>query len=624
MAVRLGPGPVFVHESIVATRRWQLYALRSLFVLGLLAALALAWLSVQSQYGKAGGNLPIRGLAAMGQSFYIAIASVQLALVLIIAPGATAATICQDRARGTLTHMLVTDLTSAEIVLGKLAARLAPVVSLVAATIPVLALAGLLGGVVIEAIIALTLITLVLAIFGCTLALAISVRASKTHEVLMAVYGIESVWVLAPLIWFILEETGLIRAVPDWLWAVNPFALAWAPYLWPQDVSAWELTVLLCGVLAFSAGLTAYAVLRLRSDVTGRSGSRTNWFSAGLRRVHARLAAWRPGPSLDDNPVLWREWRRGQPSRLARIVWGVFIGASVAGTGWGLYTLTLNYPAGLEFLGFVGGFEATFGLLLLSLSAPTVLAEERARGSLDVLMTTPLSTDRIVLAKWWGAYRVVPALALLPAIGALFIATSEPDMVRVGARFGQPPLPLSTLDRFACAAFPLLAFLVQGAAVTSIGVALATWSRRLGRAVAVSVSSYVLVTFGWILCLELVPEILVKTGMIPRQDSGMQEFVGMLVASACPFGSQLVVLGTMSLPPSDGMAFHIGQLIVVLGILLFALVVLALTLATFNRCVGRVPEGPRRPPRQPGQATALRLPRLWLGGSRRASAPCPP
>ena len=34
----LGPGPVFVYEWITSTRRWQGYALRSLFVLGLLAA----------------------------------------------------------------------------------------------------------------------------------------------------------------------------------------------------------------------------------------------------------------------------------------------------------------------------------------------------------------------------------------------------------------------------------------------------------------------------------------------------------------------------------------------------------------------------------------------------------
>ena len=337
MAVRFGPGPVFVHESIVATRRWQLYALRSLFVLGLLAALALAWLSVQSQYGKAGGNLPIRGLAAMGQ--FVLHRHRQRAA----RAGADHRSGCDGRhdlpgsRRGTLTHMLVTELTSAEIVLGKLAARLAPVVALVAATMPVLALAGLLGGVVIEAIVALTLMTLVLAIFGCTLALAISVRASKTHEVLMAVYGIEPSGCWA-LIWFILEETGLIRAVPDWLWAVNPFRSGVGPYSMAAGCQhAWELTVLLCGVLAFSAGLTAYARCSGCGPMSPAGPAQeTNWFSAGLAGSTQRLAAWRPGPSLDDNPVLWREWRRGRPSRLARIVWGVFISASVAGTGWGL------------------------------------------------------------------------------------------------------------------------------------------------------------------------------------------------------------------------------------------------------------------------------------------------
>ena len=80
---------------------------------------------------------------------------------------------------------------------------------------------------------------------------------------------------------------------------------------------------------------------------------------------------------------------------------------------------------------------ATFGLLLASLATPTVLAEERLRGSLDVLMSTPLLTDRIVLAKWWGAYRIVPALALLPAIGAVCVAVSLPDVYPGVRRFGQ-------------------------------------------------------------------------------------------------------------------------------------------------------------------------------------------
>ena len=34
----LGPGPVFMYEWIISARRWQPYAVRSLFVLGLLAA----------------------------------------------------------------------------------------------------------------------------------------------------------------------------------------------------------------------------------------------------------------------------------------------------------------------------------------------------------------------------------------------------------------------------------------------------------------------------------------------------------------------------------------------------------------------------------------------------------
>ena len=43
--------------------------------------------------------------------------------------------------------MLMTDLTNREIVVGKLAARLAPILSLIACTLPVLELLTLLGGV---------------------------------------------------------------------------------------------------------------------------------------------------------------------------------------------------------------------------------------------------------------------------------------------------------------------------------------------------------------------------------------------------------------------------------------------------------------------------------------------
>jgi hypothetical protein len=111
-------GPVFAFELLTASRNWQVYATRSVFVAGLTAV----W------WGNVAGREPrsIREQAEVGRRFYQALAATQLALALLAAPAATAGAVCLDRARGTLAHVLVTDLSGAEIILGKLAARLVP------------------------------------------------------------------------------------------------------------------------------------------------------------------------------------------------------------------------------------------------------------------------------------------------------------------------------------------------------------------------------------------------------------------------------------------------------------------------------------------------------------------
>jgi hypothetical protein len=40
-----------------------------------------------------------------------------------------------------------------------------------------------------------------------------------------------------------------------------------------------------------------------------------------------------------------------------------------------------------------------------------------------VLLATPLSTRSIVLGKWWGAFRGVPPLTVLPVLIAAAMAT---------------------------------------------------------------------------------------------------------------------------------------------------------------------------------------------------------
>ncbi len=182
--MRWGLGPVFLYECLANSRRWQTYALRAVGVASLLFAMAtIAWSE------RPVSAVPsARDYAQLGESYFYALIGVELALVMLASPAATAGAICLDRARGTLSHMLMTDLSDTEIVLGKLGARMLPVMGLVACSWPVMAISTLLGG--IDPI-ALTLgfaIIVAVAILGCTVALVLSVWARKTHEVILATY----------------------------------------------------------------------------------------------------------------------------------------------------------------------------------------------------------------------------------------------------------------------------------------------------------------------------------------------------------------------------------------------------------------------------------------------------
>jgi hypothetical protein len=107
MALRWGFGPVFANEWLTTSRRWQSYAGRTVFVAALLRGLSTVWVARTN-----GQSLPpIHATAEIGVSFYNTIVFMQLTLVLLAAPAATAGAICQDKSSGTLAQMLLTDLS---------------------------------------------------------------------------------------------------------------------------------------------------------------------------------------------------------------------------------------------------------------------------------------------------------------------------------------------------------------------------------------------------------------------------------------------------------------------------------------------------------------------------------
>jgi ABC-type transport system involved in multi-copper enzyme maturation permease subunit len=496
--MRWGLGPVFFYECLANSRRWQTYALRSAAVALLLAAIA----TIAMPYRTLGPSSAWREYAELGVSYFYAVIGVELTLVMLAAPAATAGAICVDRARGTLAHMLATDLSDPEIVLGKLAARLLPVLGLIACSWPVLALAALLGGIDPQALTLAFAIILAVALLGCAMALALSVWARKPHEVVLVVFTFWMLVLLVWPIWFALSMAKVVGPPADWSLVADPYYLAFAPYSAPGQVDFWQYLGFFAATLGASTVLVVVAVWRMRPVARrgtdeGRNRHRLGWVGWLMRRL--------PGPALDGNPVLWREWHRSRPSRWMTVPVVVVGGSTSAACLVGAVTaLTqgLDRRAG-EPTGLIVGFycailQLIFGLLMLAAAAPTSMAEERQRGSLDLLAATTLSTSTLVLGKWLGMLRQVALLAIGPGVLGLGLALSikAPQTIPLGS----PALYYGNLSDGAVlfgAGLLIATILVHGALMASLGLALAVWIARQSRAIALCVGLAVIVGAGW-------------------------------------------------------------------------------------------------------------------------------
>jgi ABC-type transport system involved in multi-copper enzyme maturation permease subunit len=554
MSTHVGLGPVFAFEWLTNSRRWQIYFGRSLFVAGLLSALVVVWRAEVADKPMA----TIKSQALVGQSYYYAVVGTQLALVLLAAPAFTAGAICLDKARGTLAHVLVTDLSDAEIVLGKLAARLVPVLGLVACTLPVMALGTLLGGMDPVALTGAFIITMGTAILACSLSLLLSVWGKKTTEVLLATYAFLVFWVLGgPSLWVLRFSFGWTAwTLPEWFEGSNPFWLAFAPYVRPGATSLWDDMLFLTATLSLAAVLAGVSVWRLRPAAMTQAGGKPGRGRWAVRFALPRLTLPLPGPSLDGNPVLWREWHRNQPKGWTQLIWLGYAGASIACCLCTLGICLGGSKMSVQVTALVTGGQVALGFLLLCVVAPASLAEERVRGSLDVLMATPLSTRAIVWGKWWGTFRVVPWITLPVFLGTLGSGLRAFNLLG-------PLLEAGIV-------------LAYGAAYTSLGLFLATWMPRQNRAAMTTVAVYVFMCVGWMFLA------LMMTG-------NSQGVTAPGLASGSPFLGSIFVGIQMHEPNMQ----HWIECVfwIVLWTILYtgvAVVLLGVTLATFDRRLGRM------------------------------------
>ncbi len=469
---RMDLGPVFWSELRRISRHWWFYALRSILVLGLLVGLGAV-----TEIGVRRLDLAqVSEVAKVGEWFFEAIAVVQVSMILLGAPAATAGAFCTEMARGHVCLMLVSGISSTQIVFGTLGARLLHMLGAVACVVPVLCVSSSLGGVPPEALVRLELVTVGTAVLGCAVALAVSIVSRRLHETLMATYSLLAGWVMGYGILFMIRFTAAGRLVPAgwpaWFLDVNPYWLVLEPIVSPSTYQPAEEWIFLASSTGLGLGIAAVAAWRLKASALAE-------FSPPRRRAWlSRLPFLRSIVSVDACPVFWRECRAVQSSFWLRLLWGFYIVGALVFTVLAVIECTTAGTRRTFWPRPFNGFQAAVGLGLFSLLTPATLAEERARGSLDLLLSTPVSTRSLVLGKWLACYRHVPFLAMFPAVVA-------------AAHGGEH-------QRWSGALLVGGMILAHGAYVTSLGIALATWVPRVDRALILSAAAAILITVGWI------------------------------------------------------------------------------------------------------------------------------
>jgi ABC-type transport system involved in multi-copper enzyme maturation permease subunit len=138
--------PVLARELTERFRGPRAMILLSIYLL-VIGGIGIVIYRAESSIGNGFGGSPVTELAGIGQSLFESTLLLTMVLVLFLVPGFTAGSITGERERQTLLPLQVTLMRPISIVFGKVAAAVAFTVLLVVATLPLLTLSYMIGGI---------------------------------------------------------------------------------------------------------------------------------------------------------------------------------------------------------------------------------------------------------------------------------------------------------------------------------------------------------------------------------------------------------------------------------------------------------------------------------------------
>jgi ABC-type Na+ efflux pump permease subunit len=331
-----------------------------------------------------------------GMTLFQAVAGLCFVYSLLAGINITADCLSEEKREGTLGLLFLTDLRSYDVVLGKLAATSLNAVYRLFSVFPILAVSLLMGALTLSEFWRMTFVLTNTLFFSLAIGMFVSAISVQERRAMLGTFLVIVLVTAGPPL------LGLVqlfhdRSVPynqTWLLssAVYPWILAFdAPYkLQPDAFWSAALITHLCGwgFLAAAAIFVRHA-WQDRPAVGPMLVRRERWrswqFGRGSRRVVYRRRL------LDINPILWLAGR----DRLRTVAVLAVL------TGLGLIWIWLYRKQGASVLDPTVYFLTAYCLhtilkLWLASEACRPLAEERRNGTLELLLSTPLSLDEIL------------------------------------------------------------------------------------------------------------------------------------------------------------------------------------------------------------------------------------
>jgi ABC-type transport system involved in multi-copper enzyme maturation permease subunit len=452
-------GPTFVHELRRGSRK-RVQLTRTAYGMLLLGLLTYFWIVRRELLSDSIDSAA--GQARLAETFFAVFMAVQGLIVLFMTPATVAGCIAEEKEKRTLDYLLATDLRGHEIISGKLGGRLANLVLFLLTGLPVLSILQLIGGIDPGLLLA-GFAGLALTMLGLAgLSIACSVRYRRPRDAVSLTFLILLAYMaITPGLWII----GFTRVGS---YSITLFGRLWTWYdlvdLTNGGNPAWAVGSVIYAISTSKPLgdvlwplLTRYSVFQLTMFAAG-----TIWSSLRLRSLAMRHAegvvrrkrdrSIRRLKSIGSAPMYWKEVyleyrRRVHP--LMRLVGAIVILLSFVpailivyqhwreilispppflirnGYSQPLYAFRRELNVWARIMSILLG---TIGLISVAVRASGSIAGERAKMTLNELLTTPLSCREIILSKWYGsivsARRFLPWVISVAAFGFLFGAVS--------------------------------------------------------------------------------------------------------------------------------------------------------------------------------------------------------